>query len=797
MSIVPDPSPFNTSSSDAVVMKFGGTSLADAASFKRAADTIAACDADTTWIVVSAIAGITDALVAIASRIKRQQSLDENQLEAVLGPYHSVARQLGVRIDALQWQQQLNHAVQHYRHHPQIQPASLLAIGEYFSADLLAGLLKKRAPVALLDPLKFLVIDNAQHRRPDLMGSRTALHQIGEWQSVGQIVVPGFIAKDRHGDPVTLGRDGSDYSAAIIGALVQAQCVEIWTDVQGIHSADPRKIPSTRVWSHLDYNQASLIARCGGHVLHADTMAPLRDLDIEVRVRHSGMPFTQYTRIHKSHAGGKPTPTIAVSPHRVALGIRLGKTATLNPAKLLCQIQQHAPYSLAESSQHSVTLILRDQDLADVRRWLRSLPDAGAIHVSLLGRGSQVAVTGISQKPLAKIAQAANIHCQSLICSSDGPVQAALVTTEKAARLAEILHQNIVQQPHFNVILLGCGAVGKALLQQWPGRDLDARLIGVARSRRMLRSAYGIAPEFAHRFIDAGERYDGEALVAWALAQNRPLVVIDATASVDVAQLHADWLQQGIHVVTANKLAVAASDVPYEKLQNAITKSPSSYHYETTVGAALPVIRTARRLQSDAACGRIQLEAVVSGSLAYLFNGEAGESIADRLQQAIDMGYCEPDPREDLSGNDVGRKLLTIARTLQIPCSSSHVAVESLLDEWDSRLPRDQWLGQNQNFCRRLEERRIAAQKVGKKLQFIAEITPDGLLRAGLKALPVDHPLANLKGTENMFCFSYADNSSEPVVIRGPGAGPDVTAGGLLNDLADLLDSRRKRRFAA
>jgi len=349
----------------------------------------------------------------------------------------------------------------------------------------------------------------------------------------------------------------------------------------------------------------------------------------------------------------------------------------------------------------------------------------------------------------------------------------------------------VQERPSVALSLLGTGQVGGALLRQLAERGSGApRLVGVANSRRALSDGSGIDPgEALDRLWSEGERPGLEASIA-ALRQTAAdvRVVVDATAAQEVAAHHARWLARGVHVVSANKLAAGGALGEWEALQAGAEAGGTRYGDAATVGAGLPALSTLRRLRR-AGDTLVALTGVFSGSLSFLFNAyDATVAFSSLLAEARARGYTEPDPRADLSGSDVARKLLIVARAAGVRLEERDIEVEDLVPAPLRELTLQAFLARLGELDELLERRRQAAAASGQVLRYLARLGSGERASVRLEALPPDHPCAQLSGADNLFAFTTRRYQLQPLVVRGPGAGPEVTAQALLADVLEIVE---------
>lgn len=708
-----------------VVHKFGGSSLADADGVRRCVEIMRAEHGQTpdapVFVVVSAARGVTDALLELAAAA--QQGKDAvPQLHIVQQRLCNIARHLlsapaqknfgnELAADITRLEQLLARSVTA----PQVSD-EIAAHGELWSMRLFASACEAHGlAVATLDARDFLRLDT--QRAVDWQNSARLFDAATATLAQQVIIVPGFIARAAADNAtVTLGRNGSDWSASIVGRLADAAAVTIWTDVAGVLEADPDVVPEAQPHRIVARDVAIRLAEAGAHILHPATLAPLHDSNAQLWVRSS---FDSAGRGTEIPVDGELTGTF--------------------------------------------------------------------ISARADGDSALVTVIGAANVPRAVIALAnARIGFTDLRAQKDSlQIRVAPAASDRTQRT---LHHALCRHaPALNVVLLGTGKVGSEWLRQLAAQALpEVRLLGVANSRARLFDAGGIAPATVAVRLQAAQTVHVEQLGAERLAQDllrhceAAPVIVDATASEAVARRHAAWLAAGIHVVTANKLAAAHGWVqPGHGAYGA-----SFYGDAATVGAGLPVLAAIRRLRA-AGDTVTRIEGVLSGSLASLFHGlQQDQPFSTALLAAQQHGLTEPDPRHDLSGADVARKLAIIAAAAglpgTIPAAESLVVanVDQSLDDFLHRLPDcdASWRARVAAACNR--------QAV---LRYVASLESDGTAFVGVREVGCEHPLAQTRGADNCVAIYSQAYAREPLTIRGPGAGVAVTARALFADLADVL----------
>lgn len=810
--------------------KFGGSSLADVKCYLRVAEIITQYSAPDDLIVVSAAGSTTNQLISWLTLSQRdryaahqvQQSLRHYHTELISGLLPAVRAEsllnalirdlerLAAKLD-----QPMSDAIY----------ADVVGHGEIWSARLLATLLEQQdMAVAWLDARDFLCAERAALPKVDETRSAVLLQQILSQHSHQRLVVTGFIARNQMGETVLLGRNGSDYSATQIGALASVERVTIWSDVAGVYSADPRKVKDACLLPLLRLDEASELARLAAPVLHTRTLQPVANSDIALQLRCSYQPEHGSTRIERVLASG--TGARIVTSHdgiclievQIMLGYdfsRVEKEVTqfLNRAQLsplaqgvhadrrllqLCyttEVVKSALHALQQSDL-PLQLRLRGGTVDDGQGTEAHQPELFAL-AALVG-------AGVSNNALHSHRFYQQIQDQPVEFvwrAEDGLSLGAILRLSSSESLLQGLHHSLFRaEKRIGLILFGNGNIGSRWLELFAREQekLSARsgfefvLAGVVNSTRSVLNYEGVdANRVQAFFADEACEYDLETLFQWMIQHPfDDLVILDVTASTVLAQQYQDFASHGFHVISANKLAGAAASSEYRQIRDAFVKTGRHWLYNATVGAGLPVNHAVRDLRNSGDI-ILAISGIFSGTLSWLFQQFDGTTpFIDLVEQAWQQGLTEPDPRADLSGQDVMRKLVILAREAGYEIEPTQVRVESLVPPEAEGGSIDQFFENaallNQQMLQRIE----AAKEMGLVLRHVARLSSDGKARVGIEAVPPEHPLASLLPSDNVFVIEsrwYRDN---PLVIRGPGAGRDVTSGAIqsdLNRLAKLL----------
>jgi aspartokinase/homoserine dehydrogenase 1 len=625
------------------------------------------------------------------------------------------------------------------------------------------------------------------------------------------LIITGFIASDRRGVQTTLGRNGSDFSGSIFGSLLDASEIHIWTDVDGVLSADPRRVPDAKVIDSLSYNEAMELAYFGAKVIHPQTMAPAVGRGIPIWIRNTFAPQKPGTLICAKPASQLLVKGIASIENIALLNIEgAGMIGVPGTAHRLFGALREEGISVIlisqGSSEHSICCAIPGVEAERASRVVAAAFDReikeGQIQsiqvdkdlaiLAVVGDG-MAGLPGVSGQVFNALGSASvNVHAIAQGASERNI--SVVVDGKEATRALRAVHAGFYLSPHtISIGLIGPGLVGNALLEQIATesarlRDefkLDLRLRGIMSSKKMLLAEQGIAVDGWKKALDASPTpADLAKFVDHLHVDHLPhTVIIDCTANEDVAKHYAEWLKAGIHVVTPNKKANSGPLAYYESLKEARRVGGSSYLYEATVGAGLPVIQTLRDLR-ETGDKITSVEGIFSGTLAYLFNVYDGKTpFSEIVKDAKAKGYTEPDPRDDLSGTDFVRKVIILGREMGLKLEMKDVQVESLIPAGLEKGTIDDFLNGLSKYDGEMKKRFDAAAAKGKVLRYMGRLTADGKAVVGVSELDRSHAFANIALTDNVVRYATARYNNNPLIVQGPGAGPAVTAAGVFADL--------------
>ncbi len=818
----PDQSPSAAACADGdsvIAHKFGGSSVADATRYRHVADLLCERDDPVQVTVVSAMKGVTDALVALADAAAQGQDW-QPALAALQERHRTTARELlGAHADLtcawidVQFQElgAILGAIALLGPSGEIAKERVHGMGEVLSARLLADALRARGEEAVaLDAREVLVVG-----RNDLgiaVDWDTSAERLKLWRAQhGQrrIIVTGFVARDAHGVATTLGRNGSDFSGAIFAALFHAAELHIWTDVDGVLSADPRVVPDAVFLPRISYSEACELAYFGAKVVHPQTMAPAIARNLPILIRNSFNPAHPGTRIDAQGdtASAALAKGLSLVSNLALLNVEgsgmIGVPGTAERVFATLRDAQVSVVMISQgSSEHSICCVVRasqaETGKAALERAFAPELAQGQIQSVHLETGISVLAAvgdgmagrpGVAARFLATLARA-HVNLRAIAQGASERNISVAISSADETKALRAAHAGFWLSPQtISIGVIGPGKVGAALLDQLAENaprllaeaNIDLRLRALASSRRMWLGEHD--PDWRANWERAGA-VDFDAFTAHVHAAHLPhAAIIDCSANPEVAERYADWLAAGIHVITPNKQAGSGPIGRYRRIRAAAKAGNARFRYEATVGAGLPVIQTLRDLLTTGD-ELHSIEGIFSGTLAWLFNKYDGsQPFSALVREAHALGYTEPDPRDDLSGTDVARKLVILAREAGRELSLSDVEVESLIPPGLESGSADDFLDGLAAHDAAMQQRFDAARARGEVLRYVATLDRAGRARVALLALPGSHAFAHLKLTDNVVQFTTRRYSENAMVVQGPGAGPEVTAAGVFADL--------------
>jgi aspartokinase/homoserine dehydrogenase 1 len=812
---------------DLEVWKFGGAALADERAIQKTAERIAA-HAGPIVVVASALSGITDLLLSmtpdagVAFRRRHQQAakalLSGAALQRYLQELDASARQFN----------EVSAAIRILGHVSSRAQDTLIARGEQMSARLLSATLAgMRRRTKYVDALEIVRTDDVHGgATPRLDGTGALARKVLQPLLASRTIpiVPGFIGRAPDGSVATLGRGGTDLSATVLARVLRARFVVLWKDVPGIMTADPRMVPDARVIPQLHHREAAEVAHYGAKVLHPRALIPIAGTRITIRVRSFIDPDAPGTEVSSRQSlKNYPVKSLAVLPAQAVINVAgrgmVGvpgiaartfssvsaeglSVSTIFQASSESSIGFTVPDSQAERAVACLRQGLREEI---AHGWIDGVTARTGISVVAVVGDGMAGTPGISARVFTAL-EAGGINVVAIAQGSSERnisfVVAAADTAEAVRRvhgafqLSKIGGGRPLSKPRTDVVLLGFGRVGRALADQISTIkvDRDIRIVGLLDRSGYLFDHRGLSRA---RLATLSKAKDAGALLtslggraaaaADALAfmashaVSRP-VVVDVTSD-NTAMTLETAAKQGFDIVLANKRPLADGWDTYERLVSSCQATGRRLRYEATVGAGLPIIDTYRKL-AETGDRVLKIHGCVSGTLTYVLSElTAGRPFSEAVREAMTRGYAEPDPRDDLSGRDAARKGLILARMLGYRGPAP--VADDLVPASYRHLPLDQFLARLPELDALWRDRVAAAGKAQKVLRYVVSAT-QRTVSAGLREVAVASPIGAARGTQNLVTFQSRRYRHEPLVISGPGAGPQVTAAGILNDICAL-----------
>ena len=822
------------------VLKFGGSSVA-------APDRIRACGRVLlhkkahqpeagAFVVASALGGVTDALVAAGKAAMEGQ-----------GTYRETARELRDRhiqcaLDLLEpstyaaAEEELKSLLSHLddllygifllRELSDRTRDELIGLGERLSVPILHGHFQdlglQPARLSALEMMK--TDDRFGNARLDLEHSAARFREL-DLQSTGLFIMEGFIGTTEDGTPTTLGRGGSDLSAAYVASFLQADVLEKWTDVDGMMTANPAVVPTAQVIRELSYNEAMELCHFGAKVVYPPTVATLADVGIPLHVRKTDDPESKGTLVlaaEKKHDGStrnrgvcglsslKSITLITVSGGGM-VGIP-GFSRRLFTALSLSEV--NVVLITQGSSEHAITIAVDDADARKAKRILEMefgsdqhlgridelIVEDGYSVIAVVGDGMRQQ-SGISGRAFATLGRN-GISIRAIAQGSTERNISIVIDSRHERKALQSLHQAFFEEEvkRLHIFCLGVGNVGGTMVDQILAqsvdlkrvRRLDLRIIGMANSRKRLIDPNGITGDWRAQLSDATTDSSPEAFVqAIADLDLENSVLVDNTASKEASDVYEQALAHSIAVVASNKIATSAEQDRYEGLKQLALRAGVEYRFETNVGAGLPLIDTIQHLVQSG--DRIhKIEGMFSGTLNYVFSNFNGDITFQKvIEDARAAGLTEPDPRTDLSGVDVQRKILILAREAGYTLEMADVEGKGFLLDSMMEGSIDAFMDSLPQIEDAMQAQWKAADAKGERLKYVASFDgKTGKASTGLTTVPADHPFYNIAGTDNIVLLTTDRYAERPLIIQGAGAGAAVTAMGVFGDLIRIAASR-------
>ncbi len=810
------------------VLKFGGTSLANSTRFLQVASII-----ENTFlkeqvaVVLSAPAKVTNLLVAVIENAKKGKNTTDYFVELetifnniIVGLSEANSAFNGEKVQNLvdkeieQLNQFINQILETQDCDDQL-IATIYCLGERISIEIMQGWFEaKGKSVSNINPVENLIAEGDYlESSVDLVKSKKRFKQL-EIPENNLILMAGFTAGNKLGELVLLGRNGSDYSAACLSACLNADYCEIWTDVDGIYTCDPRIVPDAICLEAMSYQEAMELSYFGAKVIHPRTISPLIADKIPCVIKNTANPVARGTIINdhinidsmvKGITNLDDITMFNISGSGmqgiVGMAARIFSTMSKANISIILITQSSSEYSIsfcvrAKESQKAIEVLNKEfqqeleQQLLDPIELIQDLSI-----ISVVGDGMKQS-KGIAARFFFALAQV-NISIIAIAQGSSERSISAVVPKNKAVEAVKSIHQVLFSNKKvINLCLVGIGGVGSCLIEQIKNqkdyllkKDIEIKVCYLANSKKSISNKDGIdLSDWKIQLEQTSKPFDFESLVAFVKQYHlvNP-VFVDCTTSQDIANLYTRALKEGFHIVTPNKKANTSDYNYYQQIRENARLNHHKFLYETNVGAGLPVIENLQNLL--AAGDEVEcFEGILSGSLSFIFGLlEEGLTLSQATLLAKQKGFTEPDPRDDLSGEDVARKLLILAREMGLSLELSDVEIEGVLpkdfaknkstEEFLTLLPE-----LDQEFAKNIEK----ATACNKVLRYVGSIS-NGKCKVFIKEVESNDPLYKVKNGENALAFYTHYYSPIPLLLRGYGAGNDVTAAGIFADILRTL----------
>ncbi len=813
------------------VLKFGGTSVGSVESIKQVIGIIDKHrqNSDQIAVVLSAMSGVTNQLIEIG-RMASLGSTDYLELVRRIEDRHFLLIKTlipvkeqskvfaGVR-GVINELEDLLRGVSLIRELSARTLDLIMSFGERLSTTVVTECIRSKGIPAQFCDARTLIKTDAHFGQAEV--NYTLTNQlVGAYFAQNQDlqIITGFIASTEKNETTTLGRGGSDYTASIIGAALNADIIDIWTDVDGMMTADPRKVPNAFNIPTITYAEAMELSHFGAKVIYPPSLQPAFARNIPVRVLNTFNATHEGTLVSRTAERRQYTITGISSIDDIALvnvqGSGMIGVAGVS-AKLFSVLARHQISVILisqASSEHSICFAIdprgsdRVKDILD-DEFATDIANGHVDNIAIERDLSIIATVGEGMKKSSGIAgklfSVLGKNGVNIVAVAQGSSEiniSVVITKNNLSKALNAIHNVFFQSEAriLNLFMVGTGLIGSALLKQVAAQYEHLRtekilkicLVGVSNTKKMLLDPKGISLDDWHeRLLADGVTTSLPAFVEQIKYYNLPnSVFIDCTSDKDIVQFYDALLDASISIVTPNKVANSGLYSEYRRLQKTALNRGVKFLYETNVGAGLPIINTVQGLMT-AGDRFLRIEAILSGTLSFIFNtfgGDATQSFADVVREAKEKGYTEPDPRDDLSGQDVARKILILAREAGFPLEPSDVSITNLLPESCLAAPTvpsffDELERNNDYFNGLLTD----AQSRGEKLRFVATLEGDKAT-IQLRSVGPEHPFYMLSGADNIVSFTTERYKDRPLVVKGPGAGAEVTASGVFADVVSI-----------
>nr|WP_321223154.1 bifunctional aspartate kinase/homoserine dehydrogenase I [uncultured Psychroserpens sp.] len=807
------------------VLKFGGTSVGSAKNINKVISILENYSNNNRVIcVVSAVGGITDKLLKAAELAQAKDRDYISEFDIISKKHNDIIKELipsentEVSTHLTDKLQELKNLLDGIFLINELSPKTsdkLVSFGELLSSFIIAETMKSRGINCERKNSQELIVTNSNFTKAEVQYQQTNTNIKSYFQEAKQqiTILPGFISKSTNNEITTLGRGGSDFTAAIVAAALHVDSLEIWTDVSGMYTTNPKLVKQAFPIQNLSYQEAMELSHFGAKVLYPPTVQPVLDLNIPIHIKNTLEPEATGTKISNDIVEDSTTPVKGISNiNNIALLTLQGNGMVGIPGfskrlfETLAQEKINIIFITQASSEHSICFGIDDKDSQLAKTAIdTSFENEISLHkidpiivetdlsiIALVG-DSMKSHQGISGKMFSTLGKN-NINIRAIAQGASERNISAVIVEKDVKKALNTLHERFFEDKNkqLNVFITGVGNVGEHLVDQIHQQKkylkeqlkLNIKVVGLSNSRTMIFNDSGLNLKDWKQQLPSGEKASLEGFLERAKSFNlRNSIFVDVTANEQVSKLYGDYLKHSIAVVACNKIACSSTFKNYSELKHLSLKYNAPFLFETNVGAGLPVIDTLNNLIASG--DKVtSIQAVLSGSLNFVFNNfDDSTKFHDVVKQAQKEGYTEPDPRIDLSGVDVARKILILARESGTKMNLEDIENESFLTK--ANLESDSV----DDFYNTLIDEEAHFQKLYAsaksndcQLKYVAEFN-NGKAKVGLKEIPQGHPFYNLEGKDNIVMFYTQRYPEQPMIIKGAGAGAEVTASGLFADI--------------
>ncbi|NAY93244.1 bifunctional aspartate kinase/homoserine dehydrogenase I [Muricauda sp. JGD-17] len=809
------------------VLKFGGTSVANPENINKVRSILENLDSEKVAVVVSAFGGVTDLLITTAHLASSQdlnykmslQEIEERHLNTIreLIPVQAQSQVLSkVKGDLNTLETLLEGSFLIGELTPKLSD-KIVSYGELLSSFIITEYFKNVGlDIAFKDSRELIITDNNYGKAVVDFPETNANCQAFFEENTHQIVLlPGFMASSKSGDSTTLGRGGSDFTAAIIAAAQQASILEIWTDVSGMYTANPKLVKQAKCISQISYEEAMELSHFGAKVLYPPTIQPVLGKKIPIAIKNTFEPESLGTLIGENHNGqGKTVRGISHVGNISLLSLEgPGMIGTPGISKRFFETLSLKNISIVlitqASSEHSICVGIADGD-AEVateavnetfayeisRNRIKPVNLEKDLTIVALVGDNMKSHQGLSGKMFSTLGKN-NVNIRAIAQGASERNISAVIRKDDVRKALNSLHETFFEEniKQLNLFVMGVGNVGSKFLAQIRQQKkylkeemkLNVRVIGISNSRTMAFDEDGISLKEWEATLSRGEKADKKQFFDRVKSLNyRNSVFVDNTASAAVSDSYTNYLRNSISVVTCNKIACSSDLGYYKELKHLAKQYNAPFLFETNVGAGLPIIDTLKHLIASGDKVR-KIQAVLSGSLNFIFNTfNNSVTFHDVVKEAQEQGYTEPDPTIDLSGIDVMRKILILARESGYPLDIGDIHNDSFLPKESLETKtNDEFFASLKKYEADFQKLYKEAVKSESKLKYVAQFE-DGQAQVGLQKIPKGHDFYNLEGSDNIVLFYTERYPDQPLIIKGAGAGADVTASGIFADIVRI-----------